>query len=396
VRTEQAEKTRTARSDRGRRVRRIVSAVAVLAAAVSAIDPSTLQAQQPSLASGRVVVADTAPLSGARVLLHRVARDVQGPIDSALADRRGRFRFRFQADTAALYLLSVRYDGIEYFSTPVRASPGHPDTSIRLVAYDTSSTVPVGVEARHLVVPRAGETGARSVLDLIVLKNEGRFARVSPDSAHPSWSVRLPAGAGEMEVGQSDVSPDAVVRDGDTVRVLAPIAPGQKQLSLEYAVAAPDGRVVFDVGSSDSPLNVLVEEPGARVTGGTLALVDSQVIEGRRFRRWTGRVPAGGSVTVAFAGRIGSTPRGALIALIVPVAAVLGFAAWRLLRRPRAAATAPAPDALLDAIAALDARYLGREAETPTEEWSRYETERAALKARLEDALASGPATRYV
>ena len=396
--TERAE--RTERSERDAGARRRSSLFAFFFLSALAAGARALEGQQLSVASGRVVVADTAPLPGARVLLHRIGREVQGPIDSVRADVQGRFRFRFRADTSALYLLSVRYGGVEYFSTPVHTNPSRPDTSLRLIAYDTSSTTPVAVEARHLVVPRAGANGARAVLDLIVLKNEGRLARVSPDARHAAWTVTLPPGTGEMDVGQSEVSADAIVREGDTVRVLAPLAPGQKQLSLEYAVAAPDGRLVFGVGSAGAPLNVLVEEPGARVTGGTLALVDSQVIEGRHFRRWTGQVPAGGSVTVAFAGGSGGATRRTLVLLVVPVAVALVFAGWRLLRRPRdgrrTLSPDASPDALLDAIAVLDARYQGREPDIPADEWSRYETERAELKARLERALASSEASRYV
>jgi hypothetical protein len=49
---------------------------------------------------------------------------------------------------------------------------------------------------------------------------------------------------------------------------------------------------------------------------------------------------------------------------------------------------------LLDAIAALDARYLDRETAMPADEWQRYLTERAALKARLEGALAAPETSR--
>ena len=327
-------------------------------------------------------------------MLHRVGRDVQGPVDSTRADGRGRFRFRFRADTSALYLLSVRYGGIEYFSTPVHTNPDRPDTALRLIAYDTSSTAPIAVEARHIVVPRPGEDGARAVLDLIVLRNDGRLARVSPDPAHPAWTMTLPPGTGAMDVGESDVSPDAVVREGDTVKVTAPLAPGQKQLSLQYAVVPPAGRLVFGAGSAATTLNVLVEEDGARVSGGTLALADSQVIEGRRFRRWTGQAPAGGTVTVTLAGVAGRASWRTLAALVLPVAAALAFAAWRLVRRPRGTDSARSRDALLDAIAALDARYAGREADTIPDEWRRYEAERAALKAQVESALATGGANR--
>ena len=371
------------------------SGVCVLSV-LSVFSVSLLPAQaspKTTTAAGQVVlprVSDTVPVPGARVLLHRVGREVQGPIDSARADAAGRFRFRFQADTSALYLLSARYGGIEYFSPPVHTNPERPDTGIRLVVYDTSSGAPVAVEARHIVVPRAGADGTRSVLDLIVLRNDGILARVAPDSAHPSWAMTLPAGAGGMEVGESDLSPDAVVREGDTVKVLAPIAPGQKQLSLEYAVAPTRGRIEFAVGPSGQPVNVLVEERDVRVSGGTLALADSQVIEGRRFRRWTGKVPAGGAVMLAVGrgGGIVATSRRVLVPLVGAVALALALGAWRLLRRASRPPARASADRLLDAIAALDARYAGREAETPAEEWRRYEAERARLKADAEAALA--------
>jgi hypothetical protein len=363
----------------------------------------TAHAQELSTAGGRVVIpraTDTMPLPRARVVLHRVGRDAQGPIDSVVADGAGRFRFRFRADTSALYLLSSRYGGIEYFSPPVHTNPARPDTAILLQAYDTSSTTPIAIEARHIVVPRTGADGSRPVLDLIVLRNDGIRARVAPDSAHPSWSLTLPPGSGEMQLGEGDLSPDAVVRVGDTVRVLAPLAPGQKQLSIAYATVPVAGRLVFPVGPAETPLNLLVEEPGARVTGGTLALADPQVIEGRSFRRFSGRVPAGGSVTLTVPAGPGAAARRILTGLVGGLALALGAAAVWLVRRPRRPATLPAPGQpdetarLLDAIAMLDARYAGREADVAPDEWRRYTDERAALKARLEHALAglgSGP-----
>jgi hypothetical protein len=378
---------------------------AALLLCVFFLAPPTLGAQQLTTAAGALVVprgADTVPLPGARVLLHRVGRDAQGPIDSTVADRAGRFRFRFRADTSALYLLSTRHGGIEYFSSPVHTNPALPDTAIRVVAYDTSSTVPVRVDARHIVVPRAGEDGARDVLDLVVLRNDGIEARVAPDSAHPSWFMRLPAGSGEIQVGESELSPDAVVRAGDTVKVFAPIAPGQKQLSIEYGTHPSGGRISFPVGRSSEALNVLVEDPGARVSGGTLALADTQTIEGRVFRRFTGTVPAGGAVTLTVGAGPRALARPALAVLVGALALALLAAAARALRTPaapsRAApATAGAPaDRLLDSIAALDARYAGREAETPAEEWRRYAAERAALKQQVERALAARGADPYV
>jgi len=395
VRTERTEKTE--RTERNRRT--TLSVLSVFS--VLSVLPPILGAQQSTTAAGRVVIprdADTVALPGVRVLLHRVGRDVQGPIDSTTSDGAGRFRFRFLPDTASLYLLSGRYGGIEYFSPPVHTNPARPDTGIALVAYDTSSTAPIAVEARHIVVPRPGEDGSRSVLDLIVLRNDGIRARVAPDSAHPSWSLTLPRGTGEMQVGESDVSPDAVIRQGDTVKVLAPLAPGHKQLSIEYATVPVRGRIAFPVGTTETSVNLLVEEHGARVSGGTLALADSQLIEGRTFQRYTGGVPAGGTITLSVPAFGGAASWRVLASLVGAVALALALAALRLVRRPRlvgaTAATSPAP--LLDALAALDARYEGRAAEVPPDEWERYTVERSALKARLERALAARGSGPYV
>jgi len=378
---------------------------ATVALALLSLVSVSVHAQELSTAGGRVVIpraADTVPLPHARVVLHQVGRDAQGPIDSMVADGAGRFRFRFRADTSALYLLSSRYGGIEYFSPPVHTNPARPDTAIQLQTYDTSSTTPIAIEARHIVVPRAGADGSRSVLDLIVLRNDGLRARVAPDSAHPSWSLTLPPGSGEMQLGEGDVSPDAVVRVGDTVRVLAPLAPGQKQLSIAYATVPVAGRLVFPVGPAETPINLLLEEPDARVSGGKLALADTQVIEGRSFRRFSGRVPAGGAVTLTVSAGPAAAARRVLVGLVGGLVLVLGAAAVWLVRRPRRAAALPLPGQpdetarLLDAIAVLDARYAGREADVPAHEWQRYTDERAALKARLELALAGAGRGPYV
>jgi len=104
-------------------------------------------------------------------------------------------------------------------------------------------------------------------------------------------------------------------------------------------------------------------------------------------------VPAGGTVTLTVGGGATMSWR-VLVGLVGGVALALALAAWRLLRR--ASRPGPRPDAgpLLDALAALDARYLGCDAETPGDEWRAYEAERARLKAELEAALAGPPPSR--
>jgi hypothetical protein len=290
-----------------------------------------------------------------------------------------------------VYLLSARYQGIEYFSPPVHTNPQRPDTAIRIVVADTSSTAPVSLEARHLVVTQPGEDGSRSVLDLLVLRNEGKATRVAPDSVRPSWSGPLPHGTIGLEVGESDFSPDAVSRRDDSLILTAPLSPGDKQITVQYLVPSNRATLELPFPDSVSSVNVLTEERDARVTGGSLALADSQIIQGRAFRRWTGKVPAGGTLRVALPG-VRRTPQLVVALLVSVVVAVLGAAGWYHLRR-RAPTARVSPEELVDTIATLDARYLDREGEVPSAEWSFYQAERARLKGLLEASLAADRAS---
>jgi hypothetical protein len=346
---------------------------------------------QSTRAEGLVLRPDSTPVPGVRVVLHRVGQVLQGPLDSTNTDARGRFRFRFRADSSAIYLLSARHSSIEYFSPPVHTNPARPDTAIRIIAYDTSSTAPISVEARHLVVSRPGDDGSRNILDLIVLKNAGQRTRIAADSSRPTWIGSLPPGTMGMELGESDVSPDAVSRQGDALIVTAPIAPGEKQLTLEYLV--PGGHQVLELRFTEPipMLNVLAEEADAVVSGGTLVFADSQTLQGRSFRRWTGAGTAGGHLRIVLPGGP-RTPEWILSALVAAVALALAVAAWRQLTRRRTVAAST--DELLERIAGLDARYQGRHADVPADEWRRYQTERSRLKGLLESALAVRGSTR--
>ncbi len=347
-----------------------------------------------TIAGGRVVKVDggdSIPVAAARTVLHRIGREVQAPVDSTTTDRQGRFRFRFGADTSAIYLVSARWGGIEYFSTPVHLNPERPDTGLRIVVADTSSAVPIEVEARHLVLAPPAADGSRSVLDLIVLRNPGDRTRVAPDTVRPSWSGPLPGGTLGLEVGEGEFSASAVTRRGGRLLFFAPIPPGEKQVVVEYLLpsGARESRLAFDQPSG--LVNVLVAEPGVEVSGPGIAFADTQVIDGRTYRRWTGAVPAGAAVRVAFPGAPAAV-RWVLPVLVAIVAGVLVAAGATALRRPAPAGggtgiPAATADGLLARLAALDAEYGEREAETPPEAWRRYQRERARLKAELAAAL---------
>lgn len=359
---------------------------ALLAAALLAL-PAGAAGQGTATVSGRVLKLgsrDTVPVPGAAVVLHRVARDSQGPVDSITAGPAGQFRFRYRVDTSAVYLLSSGFAGIEYFSTPLHLDPAAPDTGLLLLVSDTASGLPIDVISRHLVISQPVADGTRPALEIAVLGNPGAVTRVAGDSSHPTWAARLPEGALGAQMGRGDVSPGSAVFRNDSLLLFAPLAPGQKELIFSYSLPARPGRMTLPLGDGAASFTLLLEERTLAVSGAGLALADTQQIEGRTFQRWTGAAEPGSTLTIGFGG--GAT-RWLLPILVSGVAAALLLVMIRVLRRP-VAAPRPAASPLLDQLARLDARYAGREGQVPEDEWRRYQDERSALKAALEQELA--------
>lgn len=343
----------------------------------------------------RIVNGDTLPIAGLPVVLHRVSRTSQGPQDTARADRGGRFSFRFSADTASAYLLSARFGGVEYFSAPLATNPSRPDTSIVVIVADTSSAAPVVLRQRTLLVSVTDESSTRTVLDWLVLSNPGEKTRVVPDTLHPSWGAPLPPDAQNVELADSRLSQfafEALAFRHDSVLVMAPVGPGDKELMLQYRIPGTLRRFVIPAAGVTDSVFILLEGAGGSVVTPGFASVDSQSIEGRAFQRWAGTIQGSGEIHVTFSvSRItASTILAILAGLTAPAFLILGVGLAR--RRAGAATLSPrySPHVLADAAARLDARFAGREAQTPPEEWNRYLEERARLAALLERTLAAG------
>jgi hypothetical protein len=112
------------------------------------------------------------------------------------------------------------------------------------------------------------------------------------------------------------------------------------------------------------------------------------MIEGRSYRRWSGAVAPGAGIRISFP-RPPLSFNWLLPALVALVAGTLLLAAVYALRGEPAGAGDPAAtaDGLLARLASLDAEYAGRESAVPGAEWSRYQQDRARLKAELAAAL---------
>ena len=354
------------------------------------------QAGGPLVLAGRlyrVRGGDTTALAGATVVAHRITPSRQGPIDSVQADAAGRFRFRIPSirDTAAVYVVSTRYQGIGYFSEPVAASAPAGAGVLELAVFDTSSTgAPLRVEVRHVVLTAPKEDGSRPVLDIMQVGNSGTTTRVASDSTVPTWSARLPDGIAEFSVGESEVSASAVSYAGGRVSVTAPFPPGHKQVVVTYVVPRGARGMVIPIDQATARLEVLVEDSNATARG--LRQAEPVSLEGRAFAHFVADSAAvGATPELRFGGPSGAGSRLWWIAVVAASLALAAGAAVAL-RRNAAPAEPPAPDlkeTLLAQIVALDERFEGRQAETPPHEWHAYLDRRAALKSALASLVVS-------
>ena len=265
----------------------------------------TLGAQRVVI-SGRVLHGpNRKPLSGAWAVLHRVhMRGASGPVDSTRTGPQGEYRLRIaRADTSAMYVVSSWYRGIAYFSEPVPVRGTATATLKPILVYDTTSTgPPIRTQRRLVTIALPKKDGTRSVLELVVLANPGTATRVAPDTTHPTWAGAVPREAIQFEVGEGDVSAEAVGLRGDTVAVFGPIPPDDaKQLSYSYVLPATTRQVTIPIDQTLDELDLLLEDTTANVAAPDLEFVGVQPIEQRRFAGYrTGALRPGAAVSVTF------------------------------------------------------------------------------------------------
>jgi hypothetical protein len=267
------------------------------AAAVSADTTSRFVSGRVVRPAGNGVTA--AP--GVWVTLHRVGPDSSGPLDSVRtrADGGYSFRYRSSGSAQAIYFLAVSYRGVAYFSAPLRERRVTGEDAEITVFDTTSAPIPLHVQGRHIVVSSPNTDGRREIVEVYEISNDTTVTRISPDDAHPTWSAIIPAGAEGFQVAQADISPSSIRADSGRVASVAPFAPGLKQISFTYQL--PESAFPLDIPLADSVpvLEVLLEEPGAKVSGARLAQVAAVSLEGRTFNRFLAQdAPKNGVFTV--------------------------------------------------------------------------------------------------
>jgi hypothetical protein len=366
------------------------------------VSPPVTPARGTRIVEGRVMRPhandqDPLPVPSIMVTLHQVTRAGGHPLDSMMTDRAGRFSFHYPAptDSTAIHFVSVGYAGITYFSAPLRDPIVRGDDADMTVFDTTSRPVTITQRGRHVVVSAAAANGSRSVIEVFELSNDTSVTRIAPPDGS-TWSGGIPASATEFHVGDGDISADAVTAKDARVDVVAPIAPGLKQLSFSYDLPAKAFPLSIPAEHHTDVLEVLIEDSLGVASGAGLVEVDPVNVDGRHFRRFTARDVAPSSVVRVVIATPSRISRGAFIAIVAlalgaAMLVVLARSTWRG-RRARGGAPyeppwASDPDALARRIASLDAEFERAASPTP-EARETYELKRADLKARLADAIA--------
>ncbi len=371
------------------------------------IDPRTQRGdstQSQHRIDGRVVLGTRTgqqPIANQWVIVHRVGPDRQGPVDSARTTATGAFSIRYpvSGDSAAIYFASTSYDGIAYFTAPLRAPVVTGDDATITVFDTTSGPVAIKVGGRHLVIGAPQPNGRRPVGEVFDLENDSTVTAVARDSVTPVWTAHLPASAAAFQLNTSgDIAPGAVRQSGSTVGLFAPLSPGIRQFAFTYELPQEAFPLEIPVERSTSVMEVLVQEPTAKLSGAKMREVAPVSAEGRTFRRFLGQDLAPSTVLQISVPRIVGPGRqkvylGVGLAVLAAMAVALVVAArrprWRVrgVQPVRATPTEPRSQFFLRELATLDEAF-EREPSPDAAARADYEAAREALKRDLADALA--------
>lgn len=340
----------------------------------------------------------TRPVAGQWVVLHRVGQDRAGPIDSMQTTANGRYHFAFRAsgDTSALYFASTTYGGVAYFTSPLRGDIVRGDDAAITVFDTTSGPVGIRVAGRHFVLGAPKANGNRPVGEVYELENDSTVTAVARDSASPVWVGHIPEKATEFSVNaRGDLTNDAITRNGSTIGLLVPISPGLRQVAFTYELPAKAFPLSIPMETPTGVLEVLVQEPTARLSGIQMRETAAQALEGRTFRRFLAQDLAGSSVLRIEVPRVVGAERekvyiGVATVVLAAMAAALVLTARRAFagqRRVAAPVVETRSEVLLREIAALDAEF--ERDRSPESGRAQYEARRNALKTELSAAIAA-------
>ncbi len=341
--------------------------------------------------------------AGLQVTLHGYDKDTLKEVFRASASLDGQNKFVFHnvpAGQQRFFFVTAEHAKVLYGSHTATALPGNTSLDLPVTIYETTTDPgQVRIERLHVfVMPQTDQ--AIQVIEMYIITNDGDRTLVSPEAGQPVLTFNLPPGAAHLQFQEGSLGGRYVTTDHGFGDVL-PIYP-QRTTQEVFAYTLPfTGKPQEIAHPVPLPVSatVLMAPEGQLVISGS-GLADGGVQQdqsGNTFRVYNLTTPLQAGDTLRFTvkkeGRalpLGSGKTGLAIGLLALGAALIAIAIVLTRReRPPAPADVPAdiaddPDALLDAVLALDDLYEeGKIDETA------YRRRRGALKARLKTLLAA-------
>ena len=357
---------------------------AVVGAALGHPAGVAAQVEAEPVLAGRVLLGDSA-LPRATVVLHRMAQDVAGEVDSTRAGADGSFAFALPSvpNPAAgeLYFASVRHQGVMYFGTAVDTAI-ELDSVYRIQAYDTllapEEGVDVVLQSRNIFLEPNG--GAWQATDVFQLRND-RDRTIVARPGGRVWSYPLPAGAREVATGEGEFAPGVVEYEDGSFVVRAALPPGERLFVVRYLLDTP----TVDIPSPGRTemFDLLVREPAPALDVEPMQRVESIDLDvGQTFRRYAAENVTTPFVRVTAAAESEPPPVEWIAVLLALVLAGGGLLALR--GRQEGPRPVPAGDrqAILVQVARLDEEF-ERKAQPSAAARREYQRRRAELVRRL-------------
>ena len=336
------------------------------------------------------------------VVLHRVGRDRSGPLDSMRTSARGEYSFRYRptGDSSAIYFATTQYGGIVYPTAPFRGWDVSGEDASIIVFDTTSAPIPIKVGARHVIIGEPQANGHRPIGEVYDLQNDTTVTVIARDSVTPVWATDVPAAATRFQLNANgNLAAGAMTKRGSTVGLFAPVSPGIRQVAFTYELPTSAFPLRITAGKPTGVLEVLVQEPTARVEAPSLREVPAVSADGRTFRRFLAQDLPAGAVLRVEVPRLTIAERETiyrivLYLLLAGMVVALAYAARRGKRMRPEVAVLPVPETrsrlLVRAIATLDVDF-DRAGVGATDPGAReeYQSARASLKRELVEVLAA-------
>ena len=230
---------------------------------------------------------------GQAVTLHLFTPEQGLETLEATTDSEARFSFSLvHRLTSGRYLLSTRYDGIDY---TVEITQEEAEGTVEMEVFDSTEELTALTFDSHIWMLRDadGEEGMLSALEIALVTNQqGEAFRPVLDQPGSMSFLRfsLPAGATGLDV-QSDLRGGEIIDVGTGFGLTAPVPPGSHQLAFSYVFPYQGSEVSVSKGflQGASVFRLLWPEGVAEAHGPTLNKMDSTAIGDVTYQVWEAR-----------------------------------------------------------------------------------------------------------